>query len=237
MIVNLELALIILFAALIQSTFGFGFNLFFLAIGSLFFPSKLLMPFCLLIAIFIDIFLALTTIKHRPKHNYDFILFGVLASPIGLWCYFLMNNQIFDPLLGILLIISIILVLNNKISIPNKNPLRSFLGFFIGSIAGAFGISGPFVSIILLSDKSLTPKATIFLMNLFFSAISIISIIVFYYKGVYNSIDLSNLIYMIFYALIGFVIGIFLREKCSKDIYKNSILFLIFMSALFLIID
>jgi hypothetical protein len=66
MIVNLELALIILFAALIQSTFGFGFNLFFLAIGSFFFPSKLLMPFCLLIAVFIDVFLMLSTIKHRP---------------------------------------------------------------------------------------------------------------------------------------------------------------------------
>lgn len=237
MIVNLELALIILFAALIQSTFGFGFNLFFLAIGSFFFPSKLLMPFCLLIAVFIDVFLMLSTIKHRPKKYYDLILFGLLASPVGLWLYFLMDNRVFDPLLGLLLIISIILLLNNKISIPNSNPLRSCFGFFIGSIAGAFGISGPFISMMLLSDKSLTPKSTIFLMNLFFSGITIISLIVFYYKGIYSYIDLSNLIHMIFYALIGFFLGFLFREKCSKDIYKNVILFLIFISALFLIIN
>lgn len=235
MIVNLELFLLILFSAFIQSTFGFGFNLFFLAIGSIFFSSKLLMPFCILLAVFVDMFLMISTFKYRPKKYYDFIFFGILASPLGLWLYFLMNSRVFDPILGILLILSIILLINNKVSIPNSNPLRSGFGFFIGSIAGAFGISGPFISMMLLSDKNLSPKATIFLMNLFFSGISIVSIIVFYYKGVYSLIDLSNLIYMIMIALIGFGLGYLVREKFSHAIYKHIILFLIFISALFLI--
>ncbi len=237
MSLNIELILIIVFATFIQSAFGFGFNLFFLAIGSIFFPAKQLLPFCLLIAVFVDVFLMLSTIRHRPTKYYDFVFFGILASPIGIWLYFLMDSRVFDPLLGLLLIISIVLLMNNRISIPNKNPLRSCFGLFIGAIAGAFGISGPFISVMLLSDRSLSSKATIFLMNLFFSGITILSLIVFYYKGLYDAVDLSNFIYMIFYAIFGFGLGRLFGQRFSKNVYQNVVLFLIFIAASFLIVS
>ena len=236
MSLSIELVLIIIFATFVQSAFGFGFNLFFLAIGSIFFPPKSLLPFCLLIAIFVDFILMLNTIKHRPNKYYDFVFFGILASPIGLWLYFLMDSHIFDPLLGVLLIISILLLIYNRISIPHTNPSRSLFGFFIGSIAGAFGISGPFISVMLLSDRSLTSKGTIFLMNLFFTGITIVSLFVFYFKGLYDAIDLSNYLYMLLFSLLGFVAGRLFGQKFPKHIYQNIVLFLIFISACFLII-
>ncbi|MEK9726597.1 MAG: TSUP family transporter [Candidatus Margulisiibacteriota bacterium] len=236
MLLNLELILIIIFSTFVQAAFGFGFNLFFLSIGSLFFPAKSLLPFCLLIALFVDSFIMFSTISHRPKKYYDFVFFGILATPIGLWLYFQMGSRVFDPLLGLLLIAAIVLQIYDQISIPNKNPVRSILGITLGSVAGAFGILGPFISVILLSDRSLTREGTIFLMNLFFTGVSFISLIVFYSFGVYDNIDLSNFIYMLFYSFIGFLLGGTFGSRFTTYIYKNIVLMLIFISAVLLII-
>ena len=115
--------------------------------------------------IFIDFFLAVTNFKHRPKH-FDFILMGVLGSPIGIFLYFLMDSNIFDPILGILLIICVLLTFTIKFDSSTKVCGTSL--FFDWYFSGAFGISGPFVSLVLLSDQTLNRKGMIFLMNVFF---------------------------------------------------------------------
>ena len=52
----------------------------------------------------------------------------------------------------------------------------------------------------------------------------------------YSSVNLSSLIYLIMITLLGFGLGYLVREKLSNNIFKNIILFLIFISALSLVI-
>ena len=133
---SIELLVIIFLSAFIQSAFGFGFILFSLSVGSLFFPVKEFLPFCLIMGIFIDFFLAVTNFKYRPKKHFDFILMGVLGSPIGVFLYFLMDSNIFDPILGILLIICVLLTFYDKILIPSAKDFAVFCWFFDGYFSG-----------------------------------------------------------------------------------------------------
>jgi len=210
--------------------------MFSLSLGSLFFSVKEFLPFCLIIGIFIDFFLAVTNYKHRPKKHFDFILLGVLGTPIGVFFYFLMDSTVFDPLLGVLLLISVVLLFYKKISIPATRQLRYLYGFLTGALAGAFGVSGPFVSLILLSDKSLSRKSMIFLMNTFFFGIAFISLICFYFKGLYDGVEFTNFSFMLIVAIVGYIFGMIFGHRYSSDKYNHFLLVMIFISAIFLII-
>ena len=233
---SIELLVIIFLSAFIQSAFGFGFILFSLSLGSLFFPVKEFLPFCLIMGIFIDFFLAVTNFKHRPKKHFDFILMGVLGSPIGIFLYFLMDSNIFDPILGILLIICVLLTFYDKVLIPSTKALRYFAGFSTGILAGAFGISGPFVSLVLLSDQTLNRKGMIFLMNVFFFAVASISLPCFYYKGLYNGVEFTNFSLMLVSAAFGYLSGAVFGKYFSSHQYNNVLLIMILISAISLII-
>ena len=233
---SIELLLVIFLSAFIQSAFGFGFILFSLSVGSLFFPVKEFLPFCLIMGIFIDFFLAATNYKHRPKKHFDYILMGVLGSPIGVFLYFLMDSNIFDPLLGILLIICVLLLFYDRFSIPGTKNIRYFYGLLTGVLAGAFGISGPFVTLVLLSDETLDRKSMIFLMNLFFFAVASISLPCFYLKGLYNGVEFTNFSLMCASAGFGYLSGAVFGKYFSSYQYNNVLLIMIFISAIFLII-
>ena len=236
MLFSLELFLIICFSAFIQSAMGFGFILFSLTIGSLFFSVKEFLPFCLIIGIFIDFSLMVFNYKHRPNRHFDFIIFGLLGTPIGVYFYFLMEPAIFEPLLGVLVIISVILLLYDKVSIPTNTMTRYFYGFLTGALAGAFGISGPFVSLIFLSDSKLSRKNMIFLMNTFFFGIAFISLIFFYQRGIFTGVNFSNFSLMFGSAIIGYLLGTVFGNYTTSKRHQRFLLLLVLISAMFLII-
>ena len=233
---SIELLVIIFLSAFIQSAFGFGFILFSLSVGSFFFSVKEFLPFCLIIGIFIDFFLAVTNFKYRPKKHFDFILMGILGSPIGVFFYFLMDSNIFDPILSILIIICVLLTFYDKILIPTAKGFRYFVGFLTGILAGTFSISGPFISLVLLSDQTLNRKSMIFLMNVFFFAVASISLPCFYFKGLYNGVEFTNFSLMLVSAAFGYLLGEVLGKYFSSHQYNNILLIMIFISAIFLII-
>ena len=112
---SFEMILIIVFAAFTQASLGFGFGLIFVSLGSIFFSAKEVIPLSFLIGLLMDGVLIVNTYKYRPnKKIFDLVFMGVLGAPIGVYLFYTLNKSIFEPILGLFLILAIVVLLFDK---------------------------------------------------------------------------------------------------------------------------
>tara|TARA_A100001015_G_C14994446_1_gene715558 strand:- start:652 stop:1365 length:714 start_codon:yes stop_codon:yes gene_type:complete len=235
---SIELIPIIIFAAFTQAALGFGFGLIFVSLGSLFFSAKDIIPLSFIMGLFMDAVLIVNTYKFRPKKRIlDLVLMGVLGAPIGLFLFHYLDISILEPILGVFLIIAIIVLFFDKLDIPHTSISKKVSGFMIGIIGALFGVAGPFISIFLLSDRYLTRKQNIYVMNSYFIGITFIAFLVYFLNGAYDKLQFLDLISLTVFTIFGVFLGLMVGQKLSKTLYVNSVYVLILISGIMLIMS
>lgn len=200
--------------------------------------------------------MALISILKRRKsspliENYIFLIFGsILGGILGNKIFHLLNNFIknlhliesFQSLL-IILILIIVLTLNGNSKSYFLSPSKKNLfltGFFLAIVSSFLSIGGGPINVsvfIILFSLDIKIASFISLIIIFFSQAS--SIITYSLSYNITDFNLKPLIFMIPAAILGANLGTYLnqalKEKTINNIFKISLVFLIFLN-LFIII-
>lgn len=234
---SIGLIIIVFFAGFTQAALGFGFGLIFVSVGSLLFQVKEIIPLSFIIGVLMDLFLVINTYKDRPTRSFnDLVFMGVIGAPIGLFLFITIDQHIFEPILGIFLIFAITILFFKRFRIIHNAITKIFSGFITGVFGSLFGIAGPFISIYLLSDETLTRRQNIFVMNTFFVGISLVAFLYYLFTGAYSDISIIDILILILATIFGSAAGLYLGNFLSKELYRYLVFFLIFISGILLII-
>ena len=234
---SLELMLIVFIAGFTQAILGFGFGLIFVSLGALFFSAKEVIPLSFFMGLFMDLFLVFNTYRYRPnKKIFDLVLMGIIGAPIGVFMFYIINPEVFEPILGAFLIFAIIILFLNKVTIPHTRFARIFAGFFTGVVGALLGVSGPFISIFLLSDRTLSRQQNIFVMNLYFIGITFVAFMVYVLSGAYRDLGVMNGVMLLSATAMGAITGLLIGQRLPKRWYRYCVYGMILVSAVFLII-
>jgi uncharacterized protein len=146
--------IIILISSIIQSTAGFGFALISMPLLSFYYDIKIVVPLIIICSTLTNIGVVLTTIKYlRLKKIWILILFGLLATPIGVFLLNFINSNYLKIFVGIFILsFAIILLKGIRIKIKDKNIAYCATGIFSGVLNGSTSMSGPPIVLFLSNE-------------------------------------------------------------------------------------
>jgi uncharacterized membrane protein YfcA len=139
--------IVIFFATLIRSTFGFGESLIAVPLLAIRIPLEVAVPVSVLVSITVaGIVVVQDWKKVHVKSAGWLILFTILGIPAGLLLLTSGNEQIVKGCLGIIIILFSIYALLGREAMVLKTDNKGWLfacGLFAGILGGAYGLNGP----------------------------------------------------------------------------------------------
>lgn len=183
------IALISFIASFVRSTLGFGESLIAVPLFLFFLPAVVAVPLSIMISVLIALIIVI--------QDYQKIYFGaakwlIFYALLGLWpgiMLLIYGNEMFIKLfLGGLIIFYAIYSLVGKpklLWLKNSKLGMAICGFLSGVFGGAYGLNGPPLVIYGNSQEWSAPyfRATL---QAYFLVIGIISLAIYYYKGLIN---------------------------------------------------
>ncbi|HAS73308.1 MAG TPA: sulfite exporter TauE/SafE family protein [Clostridiales bacterium UBA8960] len=230
-------SIIIFFAALVQGATSFGFSLIALPLLGLIFELKVVVPTLVLFSIVLNLII-LVKLRIRPvfKEIGLLTLFAILFIPLGVRLLLFVDERILKACISILLIgIALIMLKGYKLNIKNKTVSYIITGILSGILNGAVSLSGPPVVVLLANDNKNKVEFRSSLTFLFIT-LNIVTIILYYNKGLFNNPTLVNMVSLLPVMVIGTFSGIYLGNKIDDVKFKKMVLvLLLFMGAMNLI--
>lgn len=144
------LVLVVFLGVMINSTFGFGFNIVCMSLLTLYFELPLIAPLIPLLSLSTNIWIVLRSYKEIKYKSIVVLIFAAtVAVPIGIWIStYSANDPFYDRLVRTcvgLLLIGIALFNLLITTTPHLKGYRTapIFGFVSGLAGGAFNITGP----------------------------------------------------------------------------------------------
>lgn len=189
-LITFYILLIVFIATLVRSTFGFGESLIAVPLFILLIPIEIAVPLSVLTSIFIA---AVVVVQDRKQIHFKsakwLILFAISGIPIGLFLLVYGNENIIKMILGILIILYSVysLVSKNSFKLESDNKMWLFIcGFLSGIFGGAYGLNGPPL-VIYGNIRNWTAKTFRATLQAYFLPVSILGMVGYWYKGLWNS--------------------------------------------------
>ena len=215
-------SIIIFVSCLIQGITSFGFSLVAVPLLSVFLSLKLIVP---LLVIFSFVLNSIILIKLKDyinfKEIYLLILSAVIATPIGANILINVNERILQLMVGIVVVFSAILFKTGfKIKLKNEKLAYFPVGILSGILNGAVSLSGPPV-ILFLTNQDKDKQVFRATLTSFFWILNIVTIFVFFNKGLINQNVIKNVFQLMPSLLIGSILGVKIGNKVKEDNFKN----------------
>lgn len=229
----------ILLASLVQGITGFGFALIAVPLLSLFIPElRNITPIIVIYS-----FLTNIIIVYKTRHYIDLkkilplIIFGIIATPLGIYILLYINVNTLKIVVGLIITITALAMLRNyKIKIKNQNISYGVVGLLSGLLNGSAGLSGPPVVLFLTNQNT---DKDVFRANLTFYGIAtnIFAIILFVSEGIVNTSVLNFTAIYLPALILGVFGGIKISSKINETLFKNLTIYLILFLGLYTVIS
>ena len=221
-------AIILLIAALVQGATSFGFSLIALPLLGLFFDFKVVVPTLVIFSIFLNL---LILVRLRVKPNLKEIgllaIFAVLFIPLGVDMLLYVDESLLKAVVGILLIIvSVIMLSGYRMTIKNKQVSYVITGILSGVLNGAVSLSGPPVVVLLANDNKNKNEFRSSLTTLFLT-LNVVTIYLYFKNGLFSNPELTKMLYLFPFMIIGTLLGIYLGNKIDDGKFKKMVLILL----------
>ncbi len=237
MVFGFELAVILFVGAFTQAMIGFGYGAVFIGLMALMFPLDQVILVSFVFAVPIQFILMMLTIRYRLGWDaIQLALIGAIGLPIGIYMFSVVNISILEILFGLFLIISVCISIFDRIRFSNSKVIFYGVGIFSGFLGALFGSSGPFVSLYLLTNRSLNRFHHIFTLNIIFLVISCTLLFYYGWQGSYDFINSEFVGYGTIFAVMGTILGYLFGSIFSYQWYRRIVLLVIFlMGVIFLV--
>lgn len=221
-------SLVILVAAIIQGTAGFGFSLVAAPLLALLLPIKEIVPMLVCYSLVTNIMVVRTTRKHiKLRHIWVMILTGIIGIPIGVYGLKNFDPQILKIVIGILILVTTIIIGSGfKIRFKNEHLSFGIAGFISGVLNGSLAMSGPPI-VLFLSNSGYNKDE--FRANLTTYAVitNIMTIVSFIFYGLISMDMVKTMGMNIFALFIGSFIGLQVASKIKDQHFKKVVLVLL----------
>jgi uncharacterized membrane protein YfcA len=169
------------------------------------------------------------------KHAVVLIIFGMFGIILGSYLLVNINQLLLSGILGVVILVFVITSFFSLLpSIKRMIWLDAVVGLLGGTVQGAAGASGPIISMYMLQMK-MSRNEFLFLINCFFAFIDLIQIITVYKLGLYQGAVSYYALIALIPALVGLAIATLLQKRISDQVFRNSILIVMTLSALVLL--
>jgi len=215
-------SVIIFISCLIQGITSFGFSLVAVPLLSMFLSLKLIVP---LLVIFSFILNSIILIKLKDyinfKEIYLLILSAIIVTPFGASLLINVDERILQLVVGILVVFSAIMFKTGfNIKVKNEKLAYIPVGILSGILNGAVSLSGPPV-ILFLTNQDKDKQVFRATLTSFFWILNIVTIFVFFNKGLINENVMKSAFQLLPSLLIGSVLGVKIGNKVKEDNFKN----------------
>jgi uncharacterized protein len=237
--------LVLLIAGLIKGFSGFATSIILSGVLVMFYEPKLIVPILALMSLLLNLFLIIEHVKYIKnfKHNFalrpETIITLIVGIVIGTQLLVVLDTNLIKFIFALMMIVCIWLI-KHKVSLHGyvipRWETNSLIGFFSGLFSGLINVNGPPFIIYSLwhkYDKIKILKSV----TIFFLIADMLSVLVFYIRGMYSMYSLSLFFWFLPFVIIGFYFGQKIRNYMDDTKFKKYIIWLLLILALKLIID
>ena len=219
---TLYILLIIFFATLVRSTFGFGESLIAVPLLIFFIPIEIAVPLSVLLSIVIA---AVVVVQDKKQvHFYSakwLIIYAIIGIPIGLYLLLYGNEVLIKSILGAIIILysTYSLLSKRKFRLKTDNKVALFVcGFLSGVFGGAYGINGPPLIIYgnLRNWSAQHFRATL---QAYFLVASSIGMFGYWYKGLWSATVNYYFLLSLPIVIPTIFLGRFLNRRLKNDTF------------------
>lgn len=241
----LIIILSLVLAGLIKGFSGFATSIVLSGTLVMFYEPKLIVPVLALMSLLLNIFIIVEHFKYIKacKHNFalrpETIFMLIIGIVIGAQLLVVLDTNLIKFVFAVMMIVFVWLV-KHKISLhKHKIPgweTNSIIGFISGLFSGLINVNGPPFVIYSLwhkYDKIKILKSV----TIFFLIADVLSITVFYLRGMYSMQSITLFALFLPFVIIGFFVGKKIRNRMDDTKFKKYIIWLLVMLAAKLIID
>ncbi len=231
--------LVVLFAALIKGSTGFGFSLITLPILMFWFPVKLLIPVLMAGNLFTSLIIVLQK-KSRillSRQSRILIFWGVLGTIAGT----LLLNSIPEDFLTVIIavifaVLSVLSLIGIKFNIKNIKWATARTGIISGILAGSISVGGPPLTIFLNSMKTKNEEfREIFAWFSIFTAV--IALIGYYFSGFIRIQNAKMTLIFLPILFLGSYVGKRLNSLLPSKLFLKLTIALSFLTCILLLIN
>jgi len=235
---TLLIGAVIFLSSLLHGMFGFAFMLIALPLLSLFLTVKVAVP---LLSLFLALIAGILTFQLKGEFLYrrimPLIIGAVFGIPTGIYFLLASSEQLIRLTLGLVLITCAAYCFKRKAVHWQLPGWTGYLvGFFAGSLGGAFNMTGPPVVMYLSTQTG--SKLSIFASLNFFFFITSILVVLFHLAAGNISTDIALTFLKYTPAMmIGLLAGRYLFSKMPEDKYKSSLYLLLLIMGIVLVVS
>ena len=233
------LGIIVFFASIVHGSIGFGFGMISTPLIALFTDIQTTIMLMLIPTMIVNIVSIVSEGKffEAIKKFWFIITLMVLGSVIGTILLVHANSEFFKLLLAFIIFLYLLQSrVKMRVSFVSKYPKVStyILGIFGGTISGLTNVVAPLM-IMYTMELNYSKKDTIQLSNLCFLFTKIGQLVVFLYFGTFtmHTFELSML--SVIAIALGLFLGIKLKKRIDKELYKKILQVLLFIIATILV--
>lgn len=235
----LAMSLIIMAASFFATASGFGFALVATPLLSLFISPKEAVLFIILLSIVLR---TINMIKVWGTFDWNVVLVGTLGSMAGTipgsWILKIFEISELQVFLGsVLLLVTIVMGCDVRLTASNKTVGRFFAGFFSGFFGSSTSVSGPPLMLYFLTEEM--PKERLRAnMVMIFSFGGFIMLLGSYLAGTLGLVDdLHLLAAMVPALLIGTYIGEKAFYKINQHLFRRLALIIVCVGAVMMLVN
>lgn len=227
-------ALVIFFAAALQSISGFGFSLFAVPFLVLIFDPKTAVGLNIIISFFSTTVLTLKVRQHIIKSMVKNLFIGALFGlPLGIYVFTNFDMEVLKIIITVItLILSLSLIFSIQPRIATTPYLEKIVGFFSGVLTGSVGIPGPPI-IFFLSNQGLSKDNFRATTANYFALIYPSSLLILIALGGVDKFIIINAIILLPFALLGGALGRSIFPYISQASFQRGIPLLLLANALY----
>lgn len=223
--ITLYILLIIFFASIIRSAFGFGESLIAVPLLALLIPINIAVPLSVLLSITIAAIVVLSDWRNiNFQSTKDLLISTSFGIPIGLFILKTGDERVIKTILGVIIILFSLFSLSNKKDFRFKitNKWSYGCGFLAGVLGGAYGMNGPPL-IVYGSLKRWGPKQFRATLHAYFLPASSIGMIGYWKAGLWTSTVSNYYLLSLLVVLPAIYIGKKLNHILPDHTFKKGI--------------
>jgi uncharacterized membrane protein YfcA len=227
------IALIVLLAAFVQSSIGFGFALVSMPLLVSLLGIQISSPLVALMALIVEIFIL---IRYREALNLRVVaqltIAAVIAIPLGVYALRNIDEEIITTILGVLLVAyGLYALLSPRLPQLKWRGWAYGFGFVAGMLGGAYNTSGPPV-IIFGNCRGWLPDEFKGNLQGFFLVNGLVVIAVHAFSGNLSSEVWANLLLALPGMALGLIAGFLLSSRINADLFRKIVLVILIILGL-----
>jgi uncharacterized membrane protein YfcA len=223
--------MVVLLAALVAGTTGFGFALVAVPMLVILLPPRTVVPLTQLLSLGLQLMILVEGRKHLlVRRVWLLILSGVVGVPAGTYLLLLVDSHTLQVIAGVVVIVGAVALLAGwRWRLRNEKAVSLPVGLLSGALAGTTGLPGPPV-ILFFANQQVEKQAFRVNLALHFACLNVVAIVSALAAGLITRQALESMIILVPSLILGTVGGIYLSKRVHRARFQRVVIAILLLT-------